>query len=151
LTRHFRAIDELLGRYGLVAVSEPMPVPESVLNENFRVETDAGSRFVRIYRKREPGSLHQPESLRLEAAAIAWAGARGIPVCPPLTDSSGRWLHAIGGRMLSLSPWVEGVRAQRGSVTPGQARAMGEMHGRIQAAAPGTPQRRSASSAVSMT
>ena len=93
-----QAIDELLARYGYSRIGLPRPVHEGVLNENFRVETSAGPRFVRLHRPATTAA-----SLGLEHEALRWAGERGIPVNPPLAARNGATFHTIGGRLWAVS------------------------------------------------
>lgn len=127
-TAQYSLIDSLLARYGRERRGEPLAVADSVLNENYRVETDGGPRFVRIHNPRRVR-----ERLEEEQRLTRWVGARGIPVALPLADSSGRALHRLGGRFASLFPWIEGTTLRRGQVLPEQAAQLGGMHGRVTA------------------
>ena len=71
-----RIVLELVRRAGLVAESDPEPVADSLLNANFRVETDGGPRFARIYRPELTA-----ESVAEEHEITAWAASQGIPGC----------------------------------------------------------------------
>ena len=121
-------IDELLGRYGLHRQSQPTPVPGSVLNENFHVDTDDGPRFIRLHRPRASA-----ERIRLEHSLVVWAGQHGIPVSSALADHNGRTLHTFSGRLVSLFPWIHGHALQRETVTPAESSVLGDMHGRLHA------------------
>jgi Ser/Thr protein kinase RdoA (MazF antagonist) len=120
------AIDDLLSRYALQRHGEPVPVDGSVLNDNYRVETSDGPRFVRIHKaSRTPGRLER------EHEVIAWAGARGIPVNPPEADADGRTLHSMGGQIFALFPWLDGHHLERGGIDVQGADTLGGMQGRI--------------------
>jgi homoserine kinase type II len=123
---HLGAIDELVRRFGWERSGEPVPVAQSVLNANYRVETPSGSRFMRCY---QPSRSR--ERIEREHAVTAWAGERGIPVAPPLADGTGRTVFSIGGKLWAVFPWVEGRSLLRGTVTPAEAAVLGAMNGRL--------------------
>ncbi|MBA4179561.1 MAG: hypothetical protein C0506_03135 [Anaerolinea sp.] len=124
-----QSIVEVVMRYGLELAGEPRPVAASVLNENYRVPTSAGERFVRFHRKTRPR-----ERLELEAAVIAYAGDHGVPVFAPLADNQGRALHSVTNQFISVYPWIDGGHFERGAITAAQARVLGDMQGRIHVA-----------------
>ncbi len=119
-------IDEVLRRYGWTRVSAPDPVADSVLSDNYRVETDAGPRFCRMHKK-----SRTIERIRAEYELLRWAGERGIPVVPPLVDPTGREVHRIGGVFVSVFPWIEGRTINPATATPDNAARLGEIHGRV--------------------
>lgn len=121
-----RLIDGALGRYGLTRLSAPALVPESVLSENYRVETNEGPRFLRIHKK-----TRTLERIEAEYAMLRWAGDRGIPVVAPLEDLEGRALHRVEGRFVSLFPWIEGRSIDPARATAEDASRLGEVHGRV--------------------
>lgn len=122
-------IDEALARHGLTRRDAPRFLPNSALNQNFHVATAERDVVVRVHRQKQ-----ERETLELELRAIEFGRQHGIPARLPLAGSDGRSFHSIGGRFVSVSPWLEAVPAHRGSLTPDQSAAMGEMHGRIHAA-----------------
>ncbi len=126
---HLARIDDALSRLGLARTGEPIPLPNSVLNQNFRVPAGDRDLVLRIHRPKTG-----PATLELEFRAIQFASAHHIPVRPPLLAADGRYFHSIGGLLVSVYPWLDAANARRGSMTPGQAAAMGEMHGQIHAA-----------------
>lgn len=119
-------IDDVLGRYGLTRSGAPALVPESVLSENYRVETSDGPRFLRIHKK-----TRTLERIEAEYAMLRWAGERGIPVVAPLADEEGRAIHRIEGRFVSLFPWVDGRIIDPAAATAEDAARLGEIHGRV--------------------
>jgi Ser/Thr protein kinase RdoA (MazF antagonist) len=120
------AIDDLLARYELRRGGEPTAVAGSVLNDNYRVETSEGPRFVRVHK-----ASRSRERLEREHQVIAWAGAHGIPVNGPLADADGNTLHSVGGRLLALFPWLDGDHLQQGKIDINGAATLGAMQGRI--------------------
>ncbi|MFN0145285.1 MAG: phosphotransferase enzyme family protein [Dehalococcoidia bacterium] len=121
-------IRAVLEGYGLRLVGEPVPVARSVLNPNFRAETDQGHRCVRLFRPDKPRDLAEAEH-RL----IAWAGDHGIPVCRPLAALTGETVVSVGDRLAAVFPWLEHRPLQRGEVTVAEAAVLGDLQGRIQA------------------
>jgi Ser/Thr protein kinase RdoA (MazF antagonist) len=123
---HLNLIDRLLERHGL-ARRGAAPVAGSVLNDNYRVETTAGPRFVRLHATRRDG-----ERVRREHRAATWAAAHGLPAAAPIADASGETLHRIGGVFVSLWPWVEGRTVARAAISDGEAAALGWLLGDLQ-------------------
>lgn len=123
-----RRIDEVLMRYGLQRLGQPSPVPDSVLSENYRVETSAGPRFVRMHKK-----TRTLERIEAEYDLLRWAGAHRIPVVPPLADETGRVIHRLGGAFVSIFPWIEGRTLDPAMATPDDARRLGAVHGEVTA------------------
>jgi Ser/Thr protein kinase RdoA (MazF antagonist) len=107
---------------------EPRPVADSVLGENYRVDTDRGTRFVRFAQKKRT-----QEVVLAEFRAMRFAAEGGIPVALPLTGESSSPVASIGGRVVSVFPWVEGRTAKRGAMSEREAAVLGDMHGRLQA------------------
>jgi Ser/Thr protein kinase RdoA (MazF antagonist) len=121
-----RRIDDALSRHGLSRRGEPVPIPNSVLNQNFRVPTTRQDVVVRLHAPK-----NKLDRLERERRAMLFARERGIPVRPPLTASDGRHFHSIGGLLVSVYPWLDALVPRRGSINPEQAATMGEMQGRI--------------------
>jgi Ser/Thr protein kinase RdoA (MazF antagonist) len=124
--RVVETLDRLLSRYGLTRRGVPVPVTESVLNENFRVETSAGPRFVRFHHARVAS-----QSIDLEHRVISWVGQRGIPIIAPLTATDGTTKQAIEDRWFSIFPWVEFRQLHASAPDTAEAMALGEMLGRL--------------------
>jgi Ser/Thr protein kinase RdoA (MazF antagonist) len=120
-------IDEVLALYGIRRTGAATHVAESVLNPNFRVETDAGVRFVRLFREKAT-----PELIEAEYRLIDWVGARGIPVCAPLRSRSGGVFVTGPEGLAAVFPWLAATHFQRATLTAAQAAVLGDMQGRIQ-------------------
>lgn len=62
-----------------------------------------------------------------------WRGwvARSIPVACPIATTDGPTVVEYDGALWALFPWIDGTPPSRGALTGPQARAAGEMHGRI--------------------
>lgn len=117
-----------LRRFGHVQRGEPQLHPESVLNENYRVETDAGTRFVRLHRK-----TRQPARLAAEVVLLDWLAGEGLPVVLPERATDGQAVQLVAGRRVTVWPWVEGFIATGPHLTPAAAALLGEMQGRLHA------------------
>jgi homoserine kinase type II len=123
------SIPDVLDQFGLRLEGEATPVPGGSLNWNYRVETDHGPRFLRRYR-----DDLEIARIRGEHGLVTWAAARGVPAVRPSGVRSGRTVAVVAGGRWALFPWVEGAPVERGHLSPEQARALGSVHGRIQAA-----------------
>jgi Ser/Thr protein kinase RdoA (MazF antagonist) len=123
-----RLIREALAAYDCAPIAEAVPVAGSVRNENYRVETDRGPRFVRFHRP-----SRTLVRLRREHRVIEWAGRQGLPAVRPLVSRHGDTLLELAGRLVAVFPWVDGGHLQRTKLTAAQAFAMGDMHGRVHA------------------
>ncbi len=128
-TAHARAIASVLATYETAAIGQPVPVQDSALNDNYRVETRGGRLFVRIHKRKR-----ERERIEMEHRVIARAGACGIPVNPPLADAAGRTVHASGGLLVAIFPWIEARTLTRGAIDAPNANLLGEMQGRIHVA-----------------
>lgn len=119
------AIRAVLREYGATLDVAPALVPDSISAENYRVETNRGTFFVKRYRESRPR-----DRMAREQAAIAWAAANGLPVARPLATQRGETLHECEGRWWSVSPWVKGSTYRRGQMSPAGAEHLGAVHGR---------------------
>jgi Ser/Thr protein kinase RdoA (MazF antagonist) len=102
-----------------------LPVVNSILNDNFRVETESGAVFLRAHRASRP--RERIERMHLGAA---WAMARGLPTPVPRAAPSGAEIVESGGRLWSAYEWIDGETFQRGAITSAQAALLGSAHGR---------------------
>lgn len=126
-------IPDVVGRFGLWPLGEPIPVTSGTLNWNFAVETDGGRKFVRRYR--DDLLL---DRIRGEHALVVWLAERGVPVPVPAQTPADESIIQMVGRW-AVFDWVEGEVLPRGSLTPSQARTLGMAHGRIQSLLAGHP------------
>ncbi|MEP7215002.1 MAG: phosphotransferase [Anaerolineaceae bacterium] len=121
------AIPSVLKAWGLDAPGRVAAVPGGTLNWNFDVHS-AGSRFfLRCYR-----SNLETERIEGEHRLVEWVGTAGIPVAAPIPSLDGHSLLLDGDNRWSLFPWLDGACIERGHLSSPQARALGEMHGRVQ-------------------
>ncbi len=102
-----RDIERALAAFGLTVQAPPEHIGESVLNENYRVETNDGPRFLRFVRKER-----LPERVLLEHRVMGHAARAGIPV--PLPHAvDGQPFVRVAGHLVQLYPWVEGRIAEQ--------------------------------------
>jgi homoserine kinase type II len=129
----------VLGQFGLRLDGQAEAVPGGSLNWNFRVETDAGRRFVRRYR-----DDIETERIAGEHDLIRWCAARGIPAPEPAAKAGGDRLADVGGGRWAVFPWIDGVAVERGRLTAARAGALGELHGLTQSVLADHPRSRDA-------
>ena len=125
---HAAIIDDVLGRLGRVRTGEPVPVADSVRNDNYRVPTSTGDLFVRIHRKDR-----SRERILREQRVAAWAGEHGIPVFEPLAGPDGTTLWNSRSRWVSAYPFVAGRTLQRGAIDVAGAELLGALQGQLHA------------------
>ena len=121
-------IADVVRRAGFELVGEPAPVAESLINENFRLETDRGPYFARIYRK----GLDR-QTVVAEHVLIGWAADRGVPAPVPILLDGKATAVTMSRHQVALFPWVEGHLLERGAITEGQASALGDLQGKTHA------------------
>ena len=123
-----RDIERALAAFGLTPTGPVEHVGESVLNENYRVETNDGPRFLRFIREDRT-----EQRVLFEDALTVQAALAGISVVRPAVVDGAPFTR-IGGQLVQLYPWVDG---RHGGSTEADARAMGEMHARLHSALAG--------------
>lgn len=120
------AIDTALERFGIERTAEPAPVADSILNQNFRIESRDRVYFLRFAQlKREKAVVEA------EHRAMRHAAESGVPVPLPCASLGGDSVIEIEGQRAAVYPFVEGRTARRGAITPGEAAALGAMQGRL--------------------
>jgi homoserine kinase type II len=113
-------LGELAGVEGLAAGS---------VNSNFAVMTGDGRRFfLRLYEERDlEGAVRETEMLARLAAA-------GVPTPAPVGKRGGGFVSVVRGKPATLFPWREGHMRCQASVTPEDARRVGEALARVHVA-----------------
>lgn len=81
------------------------------VNSNFRLETDRGVFFVRLYEEQDATGAAR------EAALLAELRRRGLPVVPPLASKDGRFVITVAGKPLAVFPFVAGGHRCQASVS----------------------------------
>ena len=121
-------IEAVAERFALGDVRAVAGVTDSVLNENYRVETSDGVWFARFVGQARQASRTR-RVLEAECRAIRYAHSRGVPVAVPRATTAGESTTVVGGAIVTVSPFVAGRTATRGEITPTEARALGQAHG----------------------
>ncbi len=119
-----RDIETVAKRYSLGEIRAVASVAESVLNENYRLETASGTWFVRFVQKKRTRAI-----VEAEHRALAHVHEQGVPVALAREMPGGRTVTSIGGNLAAVFPWIAGRTGQRGSLTAVEARAIGDVHG----------------------
>ncbi len=122
-------IPAVLRAWGLEHVERLAAVPGGTLNWNFDVQASGHRYFLRCYR----GNL-ETERIAGEHLLVNWIAERGIPAPVPIQTTQGETLLVNGEQRWALFPWMSGAVVERGRLSQSQARALGQMHGRVQAA-----------------
>ena len=133
-------LDAALAGFGLQRTGAVAPLAAGTLNRNYVVTTPSGKQVLRSIRPDQPAL-----AIAAEHAAIAWAGARDIPVAQPLRRRIDAQLARAGGELpdscvvladgsrWAAFPFIVGRLPVRGAVTERQVAALGDMHGRLHA------------------
>jgi len=123
-----RVADELLRRYGLGQLLDVQPAGGGLLNQNLVAFTAGGAYFLKGYRYVEP------EPVAREHRVIAFAADAGVPVAAPLAAPGGRTFLRVGGRQWAVFPRLTDRQLATPELSPANARAMGQVLGRIHTA-----------------
>jgi homoserine kinase type II len=81
------------------------------VNSNFRLTTDRGVFFVRLYEEQDARGAER------EAALLDELRRRGLPVVPPLAAKDERFVIAVAGKPMAVFPFVEGRHRCQASVS----------------------------------
>jgi len=96
------------------------------INTNVRVETTAGTYFLRINEGKTRDDVER------EAAIVAHAASRGVPTPAPLRTPAGAPFVDWNGQLASVFPWVPGHVLARAHMTPAHGalvgRALASLH-----------------------
>jgi homoserine kinase type II len=114
-----RELLEAFEGLGAAAYRSHAPVLAGTINTNVRVETAAGTFFLRINEGKTPDDVAR------EAAIVAHAAARGVPTPAPRLTHAGEALAAWRGELASVFPWMPGRTLSRAEVTPARAALVG--------------------------
>ncbi len=119
--------EQVLSNWFARPVAGVQPIEDGTLNWNFHVATNAGDYVLRCHRDNL-----ESERIEGEHALLAWVVERGIPAPVPVLARSGQTLIEGGGHRWSLARRLPGRHVPRGTFAAAQARALGEMHGKLQ-------------------
>jgi homoserine kinase type II len=104
------------------------------INSNFRLVTGRGPLFLRV---NEGKTLAE---VAYEADLVDHLAARGVPTPRPVAAASGRPFADVGGKLVTLFPWIEGHHTEAPS--PDETRAVGAALARVHLAGEDFPRRR---------
>jgi Ser/Thr protein kinase RdoA (MazF antagonist) len=137
------AATEALARWGVIA-HRISPVEGGTINSNFAIDAATSERFfLRCYHLGLATS-----QIEREHAIVSWVAARAAPAPVPLPTPDAKTVVELGPQQWALFPWIEHQPVQRGRLSTGQAYAMGEAHGRLQAVLTHHPESRDATFAM---
>ena len=146
----YAQLNAALAGFGLQRRGPAELIGAGNLNRNFSVHTQLGRRLLRGIRADQSDA-----AIANEHAAIAWAGARGIPVAlsqrrqrEPATQRAGTSVSDApdtcvtlpDGSRWALFPFIAGHLPVRGALAAGAVAALGDMHGRLHATLAAHPQ-----------
>jgi homoserine kinase type II len=113
-------VRKLLAAYGLGALRGLEGIAGGSVNSNFGVDADAGRFFLRLYEERDLAGA-QSETAMLDRLARA-----GVETPAPRRRLDGAFVSAVEGKPAAIFPWRDGRMRCQKSVTPKDARSVGE-------------------------
>ena len=131
-----REILEAFTGLGAASYRSHATVAAGTINTNLRVETEAGTFFLRI----NEGKTR--DDVAREAAIVSHAAARGVPTPAPLRARPGEAFADWRGELASVFPWVPGRTLSRADVTPAHAALVGRALATLHLASDGYTDRR---------
>lgn len=118
---------DLVRRYGAGELRSAKGIAEGVENSNYLVEAETARFILTLYEKRVDAG-----DLPFFLALLDHLADAGLPVPRALKDEDGVQIQTVSGRPACLIEFLEGVSLSH--PTPAQARATGEMLGRMHGA-----------------
>ncbi|MFJ4904225.1 phosphotransferase [Streptomyces sp. NPDC093249] len=108
-----------------------VPVTEGLLNRGFRLSTSRGTYFLKQH-------LDAPTADRATIArqhrATQRLHALGLPVAPPLADSTGRTVTVVDGHCYALHPWIDGRHRDGAQLSTCCSQRLGTLLGQVHTA-----------------
>lgn len=95
------------------------------MSQNFRVETNQGTYFLKQYRNRINTIIHEIKE------AETFFASQAIPVILPIKDRFGREAFWMGGYWFSLFPFINGKSPTAGAMNPPLTTHLAELLGRL--------------------
>jgi homoserine kinase type II len=114
--------DRVSRAHGLGATRSVTGIPAGSVNSNFFVETEAGTRFLRIYEEQDA------DGVAYEWALLDHLGAAGLPV-PRRVPGPGPGQLRVAGKPTALFEIVGGLPSCQSGVTVARAAAVGRWLG----------------------
>jgi homoserine kinase type II len=113
-------IRTLLRAYGLGSLKVREGIAAGSVNSNFAVESSAGRVFLRLYEEQGLAGA------RKETAMLGRLARAGVPTPAPLRRLDGELVSVVRGKPAAIFPWKDGTVRCQASVTPEDARRVGE-------------------------
>jgi homoserine kinase type II len=124
-------LDALVAAFALSPIRRAEALWAGTINSNFRLETDAGTLFLRVNEGKGE------DEVAYEASLVAHLHAAGVPTPRPLLAAD-RPFARIGSHIVTLFPWIQG---EHRTPAPAEATQLGAALARIHLAPP-FPERR---------
>jgi homoserine kinase type II len=121
---------------GAASYREHAAVAAGAINTNVRVETTAGTYFLRVNEGKTRDDVER------EGAIVAHVAARDVPTPSPLRVPDGATFATWRGHLVSMFPWVPGRTLGRADVTPAHAALVGGALAKLHLASAGFPDQR---------
>jgi len=121
----------LCAAFGLPAPRKIEGIAGGSVNSNFALHTAAGKVFCRLYEEQDLAGAQR------EAALLGRLSAAGVPTPAPLPRASGGFVLVVRRKPAALFPWRDGNIRCQASVTPADARLVGEALARVHEAGRG--------------
>lgn len=119
----------LLRRYE--DAGEPLscePVTQGLLNRGYRLATTRGDYFLKHHLDAPTADR---ETIVRQHRATQRLQSLGVPVAPPVEDTTGDTVAVIGGRCYALHPWVDGRHRDGAQLTTAESRRLGALLGLV--------------------
>ena len=133
-----KALEEMVGAWGLCGPVSVTPAMSGTQNQTWRVESGDGTYFLRVYR-----NTTDARRVRYEHAILTALAARRLSfsVAAPIPMSGGKTVVSVRGELAAVFPALEGERVDRTNVAHARACgvALGELHAALAEIDPGAP------------
>jgi len=119
----------LLDQYAIADFRAMEGIAGGSVNSNFALEAGGRRLFLRIYEEQGRAGAER------ETAMLERLAAAGVPTPAPLRRADGAFVSTVRGKPAALFPWRDGTMRCQASVTPEDARGVGEALARVHVAA----------------
>jgi len=126
------ALSDFLDKFDVGELASAKGIAEGVENSNYLVDTTKSRFILTLYEKRVASG-----DLPYFMALLEHLADKGLPVPPAVPDREGTLIHELEGRPACLIQFLSGVSVSH--PTPAQARAAGEVLGKLHKAAADFP------------
>ena len=126
-------VQKLATQFGLGTVSSLEGLAAGSVNSNFRLNTDRGTFFLRLYEEQSH------EGAERDVALVNFLSQSDVATPAPLVSIAGDRLVTISAKPAVLFPWVAGTMRCQASVTPCDVKTVGVALARIHRAGESAP------------